>query len=77
MAQLYEAMSAIDKDTGLPRGFMRLSQRTTVESVAFSLDISSANWEEADAFMRSAAPTLVQVRALFCCKDRHQTSLEY
>ncbi|MEW5316215.1 MAG: hypothetical protein WDW38_007597 [Sanguina aurantia] len=63
VAQLYEAMSAIDKDTGLPRGFMRLSQRTTVESVAFSLDISSANWEQADAFMRFAAPTLLQTLA--------------
>lgn len=63
VSELYDAMAAVDKDTGLPRGFMRLSQRATLESVAFSLDISSAHWQEADDYMRVEAPTLLQVRS--------------
>lgn len=63
MPDLYEAMSRLDPDTGMPRGFMRLAARTTAESVAFTLDISreDGKWKEADAFLRTEATAVVEV----------------
>jgi hypothetical protein len=59
---LYEAMGAIDPTTGQPRGYLRLSANVRPDSVLFTLDIRpDGSWREAEAFIQSTAPQLVQV----------------
>lgn len=60
---LHEAMGAIDPTTGQPRGYLRLSANTRPDSVLFTLDIRpDGSWQQAEAFIQSTAPQLVQVR---------------
>lgn len=60
---LYEAMSAVDPTTGQSRGYLRLSANVRPDSVLFTLDIRpDGSWREAEAFIQSTAPQLVQVR---------------
>lgn len=59
---LYEAMSAVDPTTGQPRGYLRLSANHRPDSVLFTLDIRpDGSWREAETFIQSTAPQLVQV----------------
>jgi hypothetical protein len=62
---LYDAMGAVDPTTGQPRGYLRLSANTRPDSVLFTLDIRpDGSWQQAEAFIQSTAPQLVQVRRL-------------
>jgi hypothetical protein len=65
LPMLYEAMGAIDPATGQPRGYLRLSANVRPDSVLFTLDIRpDGSWREAEAFIQSTAPQLVQVCTL-------------
>jgi glutathione gamma-glutamylcysteinyltransferase len=65
LPMLYEAMSRVDQTTGQPRGFLRLSANTRPDSVLFTLDIRpDGSWREAEHFIKTTAPELVQVRVL-------------
>jgi len=62
LTMLYEAMSAVDPTTGQPRGYLRLSANHRPDSVLFTLDIRpDGSWREAETFIQSTAPQLVQV----------------
>lgn len=63
---LYEAMGAIDPTTAQPRGYLRLSANVRPDSVLFTLDIRpDGSWRQAEAFIQTTAPQLVQVRGVF------------
>ena len=63
LPMLYEAMGAIDPTTGQPRGYLRLSANVRPDSVLFTLDIRpDGSWRQAEAFIQTTAPQLVQVR---------------
>lgn len=64
LPMLYEAMSAVDPTTGQPRGYLRLSANARPDSVLFTLDIRpDGSWRQAEAFIQSTAPELVQAAA--------------
>ncbi len=63
ISMLYESMSAVDKATGQPRGFLRLATEEWPDSVLFTLDLRSGpDWRAAAEFGHEGAPAVVEVR---------------
>ncbi len=56
---LFEAMSALDPVTNLPRGYLLLSSQPLLDSAMFTLDIRQDGWEETRSFAKSM-PALLE-----------------
>lgn len=76
---LYHGMSYVDKVTGRPRGYMRLASNPLLDSVLLTCDVRSApeDWRPAEAFVRSGAAALVQVRVCGKGRSRIECKVRY
>ncbi|KAL0041162.1 hypothetical protein WJX77_007260 [Trebouxia sp. C0004] len=59
LAQLYQAMAAVDPTTGKARGFIRLAANPKLESVMFTMKRPTRAWQQVRAFMDTTLPDIL------------------
>lgn len=59
LAELYQAMAAVDPATGMARGFIRLAANPKLDSVMFTLNRPTRAWQQVRAFMDNTLPDIL------------------
>ncbi|DBB18600.1 TPA: hypothetical protein ACH3X3_000227 [Trebouxia sp. C0006] len=59
MAQLHQAMAAVDPATGKARGFIRLAANPKLDSVMFTLKRPTRAWQQVRTFMDTTLPDIL------------------
>ncbi|KAL0043339.1 hypothetical protein WJX79_001908 [Trebouxia sp. C0005] len=59
LAQLHQAMAAVDPTTGKARGFIKLAASPKLDSVMFTLKRPTRAWQQVRAFMDTALPEIL------------------